>query len=126
MAAISTHPRTLRTLKFRGIYSVDGRGSSSSEKRDRTKAVADMLLVNKHVDEIRFCCGVSFDRDDCNALVAPRVECTGMHSSPRELSAISIGSGLLQSRRYRNRQPVLQAFARVEKKPSLVRMDDPL
>jgi hypothetical protein len=51
MAAISSHP-TLRTLNFRGIRNIDGLPSSSSEKRDRTKAIENMLLVNKHIDEI--------------------------------------------------------------------------
>jgi hypothetical protein len=74
MAAIYTHP-TLRTLNFRHICYRDGRRASSPEKRDRTKAVANMLLVNKHIDEIPFCCEVSFDLDDWSVLVSPRVEC---------------------------------------------------
>jgi hypothetical protein len=113
MAAISTHP-TLRTLKFRDIYNADGRSSSSSTKRERTQAVADMLLVNKHIDEIPFCGEVSFDRDDWNTLVAPRVECNLYRKlfvpiqkiqEPRTRAAI-----------------VAQALARVEKKPSLIWM----
>jgi hypothetical protein len=73
MAAISTRP-TLRTLNFRYIYNADGGASSLSTKRERAKAIANMLLVNKHINEIPFCCEVSFDRDDWDALVAPRVE----------------------------------------------------
>jgi hypothetical protein len=74
-------------------------------KRDRTKAVADMLLVNKHADEIPFCGEVS----------------------PRELNVISTGCGLLQSRRSRHHQLVQASWckhlqARVERKPSLVWM----
>jgi hypothetical protein len=66
MTAISTHP-TIRTLHFRG-----GGGSSEYMKRARTKTVADMLLVNKHIDIIPF--SWWFDRGDWNTLVAPRIE----------------------------------------------------
>jgi hypothetical protein len=88
MADISTHA-TLRTLKFRDIRNVDGLAPSSSEKRDKTKAIANMLLVNKHIDEIPFRCG-KFRLIGMTG---------GMHSLPRELSASSTGSGYLQSRR---------------------------
>jgi hypothetical protein len=113
MAAISTHP-TLRTLQFRGIYSVEGRGSSSSEKRARTKAVADMLLVNKHVDEIPFCSDMSFGCDDWNALVDPILECNLYRKrfvAIQKIQEPSVRAAV-----------VAQALARVEKKPSLVWM----
>jgi hypothetical protein len=70
--------------------------ASSSTKRDRAKAIADMLLVNTHIDEIIFCGGPSFNQGDWNALLV--------------LSIISTGSGLLQSQRSRNCQPVLPSW----------------
>jgi hypothetical protein len=114
MAAISTHP-TLRTLNFRGIHNRDDRVySNSSEKRDRTNAIENMLLVNKHIDEIPFCCEVSFDRNDWDALVAPRVECN-LHR--KRLSPIP------KIKTLSTRAAVVgRALVRVEKKPSLIWM----
>jgi hypothetical protein len=83
-------------------------------KRDRTKAVADMLLVNKHADEIPFCGEVSLDLDGWNALVAPRVECNLYRMwfvAIQKIEAPSTRAGV-----------VAQALARVERKPSLVWM----
>jgi hypothetical protein len=105
MAAISTHP-TLRTLKFRDV------SSRLSTNRDRTKEIANMLLVNKHIDEIPF--SVSFDRDDWNALVAPRLECNRYREWFAAIQKIvdpPTRAGI-----------VARALARVEKKPSLVWM----
>jgi hypothetical protein len=113
MAAISTHP-TLRTLNFPGIRNVDGLPPSSSEKRDKTKAVADMLLVNKHIDEISSFCKFSFDRDAWDTLVAPRVQCNLYR---KRLSPIPKIKALT------TRAAVVgRALARVESKPSLVWM----
>jgi hypothetical protein len=125
MAAISTHP-TLRTLNFRNICDVDSDNDSdvdsdndrlspsSSGKRDRANAIANMLLVNKHIDEIPFSCEVSFDRDDWDALVAPRVECNLYRkrlSSFQKIKALSTRAAV-----------VGRALVRVEKNPSLVWM----
>jgi hypothetical protein len=114
MAAISTH-LTLRTLNFRRISDVDGFFPSSSvETRDRTKAIANMLLVNKHIDEIPCFCEASFDRDDWDALVAPRVECNLYRKrlSPiPKIKALSTRAAV-----------VGRALVRVEKNPSLVWM----
>jgi hypothetical protein len=113
MAAISTHP-TLRTLNFRGIYDVDYLSPSSFTKRDRTKAVANMLVVNKHIDEIPFCCEEAFDRDDWDAFVVPRVE---YNLYRKRLSPIPKIKALP------TRAAVVgRALARVESKPSLVWM----
>jgi hypothetical protein len=84
MEAISMHS-SLRTLNFFSILDEDGFTSpfsildeagftSPSVQRDRTKAVAVMLLKNQQIDEIpidRF----TFDQVLWNMLVAPRVEC---------------------------------------------------
>jgi hypothetical protein len=105
MAAISMHP-TLRTLKFRDV------SSSSSTNRDRTKQIANMLLVNKHIDEIPF--SVSFDRDDWNALVAPCLECNLYRKRFDVIPKIQEPSTRAAI--------VARALARVEKKPSLVWM----
>jgi hypothetical protein len=43
-------------------------------RREATKAVADMLSVNNRVEEMR-CDGNTFDKDDWNAYVVPRLEC---------------------------------------------------
>jgi hypothetical protein len=113
MAAISTHP-TLRTLDFRLIHSTDGRDMISSSKLDRTKAVVDMLLVNEHIDEISFCCEVSFDRDNWNALVTPRLECNLYRKrfvTIPKIEALSIRAAVIAA-----------ALARVERKPSLIWM----
>jgi hypothetical protein len=113
MAANSTHP-TLRTLNFRSIYKEDAVSSGPIEKRDSTKAVADMLLVNKHVDEIPFCCERSFRRDDWNALVIPRVECNLYRK--RFVTIEKIQEPATRA------AVVARVLARVEKKPSLVWM----
>jgi hypothetical protein len=118
MAAISTHP-TLRTLKFGEIYNVGGLlvyPVSSSTKRDRTKVIANMLLVNKHmhIDDIPFCCEVSFDRDDLDALVAPIVDYNLYRKRfvpIQKIKALSTRAAI-----------VARALARVEKNPSLVWM----
>jgi hypothetical protein len=112
MAAISTHP-TLRVLKFRDIRNGVG-VNNSSEKRERTKAIANMLLVNKHIDDIQFRSEVSFDRHDWNALVAPRVECNLYRKrlSPiQKMKALSTRAAVVR-----------RALVRVENNPSLVWM----
>jgi hypothetical protein len=113
MTAISMHP-TLRTLKFRLIHNAYGLNPSSSEKRDRTTAIANMLLVNKHIDDIPFCCEGSFDRDNWNALVAPRVECNLYREWFVAIQKIQDPSTRAAI--------VARALARVEKKPWLVWM----
>jgi hypothetical protein len=110
-AAISTHP-TLRTINFRGFRSVGGL-SPSIEKRDRTKAIANMLLINKHIDEIPFD-SKTFERQDWNVLVAPKVECNLYRKrlSPiPKIKALSTRAAV-----------VGRALVRVEKNPSLVWM----
>jgi hypothetical protein len=109
MAAISTHP-TLRVLKFRYIRNLDG--ESLNTKRDRTTAIANMLLVNKHIDEIPF--SVSCDLDDWNALVAPRVECNLYRKLFVKIQKIEDPST--------RAAVVARALARVESKPSLIWM----
>jgi hypothetical protein len=113
MVAISTHP-TLRTLKFRDIRHVDGQSSSPYTKWARTQAVADMLLLNKHIDDIPFDYVGTFDRDDWNALVAPRVECNLYWKRCAAIQKIKAPPT--------RAAVVAQALARVEKKPSLVWM----
>jgi hypothetical protein len=111
MAAITTHP-TLRTLHFQNVYNFDGGHSSSSTKRERTKAIANMLLViNKHIDEIPFCCEVSFDQGDWSALVTPTLECNLYRKRFVPIQKIQEPS-----------TRVAQALARVEKKLLLVWM----
>jgi hypothetical protein len=114
MAAISTHP-SLRTITFRHIYNLDGGSSSASTKRDRTTTIANILLVNKHIDEIPFFCEVSFDRDNWNALVAPRVECNLYRKHRKRISPIQKIEALSTRAAI-----VAQALVRVEKNPSLV------
>jgi hypothetical protein len=75
MAAISTHP-SLRTLVFGHNPDDDDDDDdlpSPFVKRDRTDAVADMLLTNHQVDNIPFD-DQMFDQDLWDALVVPRVE----------------------------------------------------
>jgi hypothetical protein len=111
MAAISTH-RTLRTLTFPRIYDADG--ESCFKIRQRTKAIADMLLVNKHIDAIPFFCDVAVLREDWNALVAPRVECNLYRKRFLIIPKI---------KELPTRAAVVgRALARVEKNPSLVWM----
>jgi hypothetical protein len=99
MAAISTHP-SLRILAFEGIDddNADEDGiPSNSVKRDRTKAVAEMLLANQQVDWIHFD-GHTFDQDLWNRLVVPRLECN------------STENGLFHSKKSRYRQPALPSW----------------
>jgi hypothetical protein len=113
MAAISTHS-TLRMLKFQNICNADEQYLSSSEKRDITKAVANILVVNKYIDEIPFCCEYSFDWDDWDALVAPRAECNLYRKRIpliQKIKALSTRAAV-----------VGRALVRVEKNPSLVWM----
>jgi hypothetical protein len=111
MTAISTHS-TLRTLNFRYIYDTNGISTSSSEKRDRTMTMANMLLVNKHIDEIPSCCEFSFDRDDWNALVVPRVVCNLYRKRFVTIAKIQDPST--------RAAVVARALARVERKPWLL------
>jgi hypothetical protein len=107
MAAISTHP-TLRTLNFQCT-----RDFSEDNKRDRTKAVADMLLVNTRVDRIHFD-SVTFDRDDWNAFVTPRLDCNLHREWFVAIQKIQDPST--------RAAVVARALARVERKPWLVWM----
>jgi hypothetical protein len=107
MAAISTHP-ILRTLNFRF-----NRNSSADNKRARTKSVADMLLVNKRVDKIHFYSN-TFDRDDWDAFVTPRLD-----SNLYREYFVAIQKIQDPSTRAAN---VARALARVKKKPWLVLM----
>jgi hypothetical protein len=113
MAAISTHP-ALRTLIFCCIYDVDGPFPSSSEKRDGTIAIANILLVNKHIDKFPIFCEVSFDRNDWDALVSPRAECNLCRKRFAPIPKIEAPS---------TRAAVMtRALARVERKALLVWM----
>jgi hypothetical protein len=107
MTAISKHPN-LRTLRFRAR-----RAPSEDTKRARTKSVADMLLVNTRVDMIHFDSD-TFDRDDWDALVAPRLECNHYRDWFFSIQKIQDPST--------RAAVVARALARVERKPSLVWM----
>jgi hypothetical protein len=72
LVAISTHP-SLRMLKFDEIGDENGEEPSSSMKRDRTNAVADMLKVNKQIEEITFD-DYDFDQSNWDALFTPKLE----------------------------------------------------
>jgi hypothetical protein len=67
LRAISTHP-SLRGLIFESIYTASGYG-----QQDRTKAIADVVLVNKQVEEIPFD-DDTFDSVNWQELVTPRLE----------------------------------------------------
>jgi hypothetical protein len=112
MAAISTH-LTLRTLNFRGIHDVDYLSPSSSTKRERTKSVADMLLFNKHIDEIPFDSD-TFDCNAWNAFVAPRLDCNLYREWFVAIQKIQDPST--------RTAVVARALARVERKPWLLWM----
>jgi hypothetical protein len=117
LVAISRHP-ALRTLDF---SSIDGerRPASSFTSRDRTKSVANMLLVNTQVDEMvsdddsmsGYC---TFDRDDWEALVAPKLEFNLFRKRFGALQKIEVPS---------TRAAIFaRALARVETKPSVAWM----
>jgi hypothetical protein len=74
MGAISTH-KSLRTLSFARIKDEHGNSLDLSTRRDRTKALATVLLINKNVDRIPFDPLGTFDHHDWDTLVAPKVEC---------------------------------------------------
>jgi hypothetical protein len=114
MAAISTHP-SLRMLKFQYIYGENlcDEPPSSSLKRDRTIALADMLLVNKGVDEIPFD-EYTFDQALWGVLVVPRVECNLYRKWFPALQKIQVPSTRAAI--------VAMALARVASKPSLLWM----
>jgi hypothetical protein len=106
MSAISTHP-SLRTLVFEGI------GDDPSVKRDRTEAVAEMLLANQQVDEISFD-DYTFDQDLWNTLVVPRLECNLYRKRFVPLQKIQVPSIRAAI--------VARALAHVAENPSLVWM----
>jgi hypothetical protein len=112
MDAISTHP-SLRVLKFERIYDENTEEPSLSMKRDRTSAVADMLLVNKQVDEIPFDEN-TFDRSNWEKLVVPRLECNLYGKLFPVLQKIQVPSTRAAT--------VATALASVASKPSLLWM----
>jgi hypothetical protein len=69
LEAISIHPslRSLSLIVFRGHI-------DPMKRREVTKAVADMLSVNKRVEVMSFD-DSEFDKDDWNMNVFPRLEC---------------------------------------------------
>jgi hypothetical protein len=81
MAAISAHP-SLHTLAFEHIDEDEDEDEDPDEDRlpspsvirDRTEAVADMLLTNQQVDQIPFD-DHTFDRFLWNTRVVPKLEC---------------------------------------------------
>jgi hypothetical protein len=107
--AISTHP-SLRTLDLacRDIINMD--------KTAATKAVAEMLSVNKQLERIRIkdCFRSSFDSSAWAALVTPRLECN-VHRKRfpgiQEITPLSTRAAVLAS-----------ALAHVRNKPWLVCM----
>jgi hypothetical protein len=111
MGVISTH-QSLRTLAFNIILEEDGY-PSPSVKRDRTKAIADMLLTNRQVDEISFDYH-TFDEALWNMLVTPRIECNIYRKRfvPLQMIGVSSTRAVL----------VASALARVTWNPSLVWM----
>jgi hypothetical protein len=112
MAAISTHP-SLRMLNFHYIYDGNTEKPSLSMKRERTIAVADMLLVNMQVDEIPFD-DYTFDRSNWDKLVAPRLECNLYGKRFPALQNTQVPSTRAAT--------VAMALARVASKPSLLWM----
>jgi hypothetical protein len=113
-AAISTHP-SLRTLAFEHIDHEYGL-PNPSVKRDTTKAVADMLLVNNRVDEITipFFGNHIFDPALWQSYVGPRLECNRYRKLFVPLQEIELAST--------RAAVVARALARVARKPSLVWM----
>jgi hypothetical protein len=80
LEAISLHP-SLRSLDLKMSPSPPSldlamrySDTNLKKRREITKAVADTLSVNDRVEEMRFD-DDTFDEDDWNAYVAPRLEC---------------------------------------------------
>jgi hypothetical protein len=95
LKAISLHA-SLRSRDLKAgpeIYSeID-----AQKRRVFTKAVADMLSVNKRVEMMGFH-GITL------------IKTTGMHTFPLDLNATSIGSGFFRSRKSKRRPSVLQSW----------------
>jgi hypothetical protein len=72
LESISLHP-SLRSLDFEMQHFFIG-GTDLKKRREFTKAVTDMLSVNERVQVMSFC-GNTFDEEDWDAFVAPRLEC---------------------------------------------------
>jgi hypothetical protein len=112
MAAISTHP-SLRMLKLRSIRDENRHEPSSYMKRDRTIAVAGMLLGNTQVDEMPFDHD-TFDKLKWDKLVAPIIECNLYRKRFPALQKIQVPS---------TRAAIIaMALARVASKPWLLWM----
>jgi hypothetical protein len=83
----------------------------SRRKQRRTKDISDMLLINKHVEEI--CYDESmYDRTDWKRSIAPRLECNIYRKRFLALQRI----GALTTRT----ATLGEALARVQTTPSLV------
>jgi hypothetical protein len=110
MAAVSKHP-SLQRLEFDDHdYALD---ECSYTKRKRTRAVANMLSVNKLIDEIPFNDN-TFDRGVWEALVVPRLDCNAYRKRFIPIQTIDDAS---------TRAVVMAiALARVRSKPWLVSM----
>jgi hypothetical protein len=96
IGAIPVRP-SLCNLAFewiQGVIQAEDDLPSPSVKRDRTRALAGMLLVNTRVDEIPL-------------MTIRSIRLSGMHSLFRDLSAISTGSDLFHCKRSGNRLPAL-------------------
>jgi hypothetical protein len=69
LESISLHP-SLRSLDLK----LDRPRIDAKKRREFTKAVAEMLSINKRIEEMSFD-GNTFDKDDWNTNVVPRLEC---------------------------------------------------
>jgi hypothetical protein len=112
MAAISVHP-SLRMLKFEDILDANGDEPTLIMTRDRTNAVADMLKVNKQVDEMPFD-DSTFDCYIWDKVVFPRLECNLYRKRLPALQKIQVPSTRAAI--------VTMALSSVASKPSLLWM----
>jgi hypothetical protein len=103
LKAISLHP-SLRSLDLKWDW------KNGRKKRRFTKAVADMLSVNERVEVMHN----TFDKDDWDAFVAPRLECNLYRE--RFLSIQKIGEASTRA------TVLARALAKFASKPHLVWM----
>jgi hypothetical protein len=109
VCSISRH-LSLRTLDF---YVSESYESDEEAKRQRTRAVANMLYVNRHVEEIQFY-DSTYNRNEWDSDVVPRLECNIYRKKFPSIQTIEIAS---------TRAAVLgAALARVSYAPSLLWM----
>jgi hypothetical protein len=104
LESISLHP---------SLLSLDLVLRRTDIRREVTKAVADMLSINKRVEEVRFD-GNTFDKDDWSKNVVPRLECNKYRkwlSSIQKIEEASTRAAVLA-----------RALAKFSSKPHLVLM----